>query len=1394
MTARATQVADHPRANHLQPGRARVILAGEQRGDALAGAEAQRIDLPYRDRLEERFGRPLDGLQVYSGPAVRDVLAGIHAVAASRGQAIFLAQPSAPIAVVAHEVAHALQSTKAHAGNAAVERDGSPAEREAARAAAEAGGGRALAAPVRVAEGIGPQTLALLRMTSASTPASVAVPTRPKHEGPLTPRAVEAPTQAATTAQVATPAPAESGSAPAQDAFTLPAAPELTVSAEQVAAREAALAEAEAVIAAASTSSAVLDAYAAAPPTLKARRAGTLGAAISGAATEEAQEWQADLPDLHASMSGAEGPAEAVPVLSPPAGLAVIEEDAVAPAPEPEITDIPDPGPFEAAEDVTRAFNLLVNPEPAAFAEEIGESLDAVPTTDIDVPRSAGPPPAIPLGGETDPARIATVEAAGHAAALTARGGAAHGVIDGPGPERVQPRALDEPYAVGELAAPVITGAPAVEGPEAYLAMELPPEVQVAFDEQQRAAMEQSMGQAVGQAEQATAERDTAKQSAVAEAEAGVAKLNEEADGQQTAAVAGSRTQIQAARQQTLDAQHGEVERVETEAADQRRLDEGRIETRLADDQKQIDDKYIEAEGQVAGKVAEGERQAEAKKAEAERDAENESWWDRAVSFVKDAFNALIDAIGAVFDLVRSAVNGILDAVKAAALLLIDGVASFIEGAIAAFGEILKFAITGLIGEIFPELAAKLNGAIDSAVATAQAAVDTVADGLKAGVSALVEGLRAGLNAAINAFQAGITLAVSFAAAAITGDWGALARRVLESVLRLIGVAPETFYAFVGRAEETFQIIIDDPLGFIGNLVNAVTGGFQRFADHIGTHLQSGVIGWLTGALGSAGLSLPATFDLMGVLDLARQILGLTWDLLKAKARKIIGEQNVERLQTIYGYIETLVVEGWGGLWAKIMTGVSTIRDLVFEGIKSFLLERVVIAAITKLATLFNPVGAIVQLVLTAWNLYTFLRDKLAQIIQVVQSVTEAIGDIARGVLDGAMTRVEGVLGGLVPLALDLLARLLGLGNVGDKVREIVEQVRALINRAIDTLLERVLALFKGGDTAAPAKAAGGAAAPGALAVDGANQPVTHSPTVKDDAMAEAAKQLTGRPLDSIDEMDPILDQVFQSYRPMGLTSLAFDVTEPVTLQSRLVSTASAPEGRTILWEDIFKKSDSARRFFKTQKTFETYAAFSFDGRRFGEVATSVKASLDPADPVNSHHAEVVLFGYYRDSLVDSAREYAADPANAKKADPIATVALAINRAPCTLCAAFLVAEIQKLDPALKKRFKFVLAPTGLYEPSETLSQEDIDAQKEEIREAAERGGVPADAAIEEQLTTAVFTEYATKGNDLKRLVDAGWDLVQFHVRKKQVTSGRILAEVAEKLAKRAEAMKGGPK
>ncbi|MCD6028616.1 MAG: hypothetical protein K0S78_790 [Thermomicrobiales bacterium] len=1038
---------------------------------AMAGSAAP---LPYRAELERRLGHSLGGIAVHHGPKARTALAKLEARAATRGQHILFAEALPTLAMVAHEVIHALQSRGSSGeGLPRVTPRDAPAEAEAERlAAAIASSAFQPDAPVPVAGELPAGAVALQRSALAEPEmGGVAVAERPEsafaeaaaEQGVVTSEPPAATTETAASGEAAPEAGAEAAVVEPGTAFELPPAPVPGVNPEDVAAREAAIAEAEAILAAVRDVDSLMDAFAAAPPTVKAREQPQLGQRIDALTQQENQQFQEELPEVHAELNAQQEPVEPLAVEAPPPSAVTLEATPPGPAPEPEIPETPELGSFDANDGVARGLNYGQSENPNARASQIGESLQDVTTTDPETPRTAGLPPTIPLGGETDPQRLAEQTSEGFSQARGARDEARGAVLNGPGPEQAQPRQMDEPYAVGALNQPQVAPLAPAEGAQSYLTMGLPPEVQTAFDQEQQAAMQASMAGATGEVRAATETRDQERETAVNNAQVEADRLSQDADQQQRDRVTEARETIQQERQSTLDAQTKAVGDLETNAETRRQADREAIDTRVRDDQEQIDGRYQTADKDIANEVGKGERDAAEEKRKAERDAEEESWWDRAVSFVRDAFNALVSAIDAVFAAVRKAVNGILDAVKSFAIGLIDAAANFIKGAIAAFGEFLKEAIDALLGDIFPELAAKLNAAIDTAVAAAQAAVDVVANGLKSAVSALVDGLKAGLNKILDIYQAALNLAVGLVQAALTGDWSALARKLLEAVLKVAGIAAEVFYGFIGRAEDTFQLILDNPGKFVGNLLDAFLGGVRRFADNFLTHLQAGLIGWLTGALGSGGIVIPERFDLMGVLDLARQILGLTWERLRAKAVKLVGEQNVARLEFVASYIQDLVVKGWSALWERISADVAALREMVLGGIQSFLLERVVVAAITKIASLFNPVGAIVQLVLAAWNLFTFLRDQFQRIAQVVQTVIGAIANIARGILEPATARMETVLAGLLPLAIDLLARLLGLGNVGGKVREILGKVQGFVDRAIDKLLKRVLAMFKGG-------------------------------------------------------------------------------------------------------------------------------------------------------------------------------------------------------------------------------------------------------------------------------------------------------------------------------------------
>ena len=65
--------------------------------------------------------------------------------------------------------------------------------------------------------------------------------------------------------------------------------------------------------------------------------------------------------------------------------------------------------------------------------------------------------------------------------------------------------------------------------------------------------------------------------------------------------------------------------------------------------------------------------------------------------------------------------------------------------------------------------------------------------------------------------------------------------------------------------------------------------------SNIATHLKRGLMEWIFGALSGAGLQLPETFDLKGILSIVLQVLGLTYANFRARAVAIVGETVVAR-------------------------------------------------------------------------------------------------------------------------------------------------------------------------------------------------------------------------------------------------------------------------------------------------------------------------------------------------------------------------------------------------------------------------------------------------------------------------------------------------------------------
>jgi len=282
-------------------------------------------------------------------------------------------------------------------------------------------------------------------------------------------------------------------------------------------------------------------------------------------------------------------------------------------------------------------------------------------------------------------------------------------------------------------------------------------------------------------------------------------------------------------------------------------------------------------------------------------------------------------------------------------------------------------------------------------------------------------------------------------------------RDALAEVIRILREFRERISAMLAEASDAIGLIIKDPIGFLGNLVDAVRQGVSQFSDRIGEHLREGLFAWLFGALASAGIQMPADFSLPSIFGLVLEVLGVTAANLRRKVAGVIGERNLGMIEQVWGVVQTLISGGLGGLWEQAQEWIGNVGDMIREAVEEWVITRVVRAAITKLVSMFNPAGAIIAAIQGIISTVQFFIERINQIMDLVQAIVQSVSRIARGDIAGAADWIEQAMARAIPVMIGFLASLLGLGGISEKIRGIIQRLQARVDMAIDKVIAKIV-------------------------------------------------------------------------------------------------------------------------------------------------------------------------------------------------------------------------------------------------------------------------------------------------------------------------------------------------
>ena len=340
------------------------------------------------------------------------------------------------------------------------------------------------------------------------------------------------------------------------------------------------------------------------------------------------------------------------------------------------------------------------------------------------------------------------------------------------------------------------------------------------------------------------------------------------------------------------------------------------------------------------------------------------------------------------------------------------------------------------------EISSKFDELEESVNAKQEELIDNLAEAYVAGLEAV--------DARIEEMKAANRGLIDMALGAIMG--------IIQTIIDIKNMLTELL---VGAAN-AIMTIISDPIGFLSNLFGGIKQGFEQFGSNILTHLQTALIQWLTGALGPVGITIPDDlFSLKGIFSLVAQILGLTWDYIRQKAVKHLGEPVVVALETGFEIFQIVRTQGIDGLWEYIKEQFNDLKETVIDAIKDMVISTVIEAGIKWVLGLLNPASAFVKACMMIIDVVRFFIERGSQIIELVRAFIEGVNAVASGNVTAVANAIENALARALPVIIGFLASLLGISGLARKVTKLIKKIRKRVDKAVEKLIKKAKKAFR---------------------------------------------------------------------------------------------------------------------------------------------------------------------------------------------------------------------------------------------------------------------------------------------------------------------------------------------
>jgi hypothetical protein len=273
----------------------------------------------------------------------------------------------------------------------------------------------------------------------------------------------------------------------------------------------------------------------------------------------------------------------------------------------------------------------------------------------------------------------------------------------------------------------------------------------------------------------------------------------------------------------------------------------------------------------------------------------------------------------------------------------------------------------------------------------------------------------------------------------------------------------ELLFSILVRVYHLVWDIIRHPIRFFETLVSGLRQGIGDFVGNLGTHLQEAFWTWVTGATPVQDLRLSASSGVASLFDLVTRVLALGPAELRVIVERVLGKGVLELLDrgTAFGEralepVTILLTRGPAAFWDHVRDTLGSIIESAFDRIRESVFYAFVEKGLKWIAGFFVPGGGFVKIVKAILRAFQFVAENLDRIRHFFDAVFESMADALQGSPGGVAGKIVAGLKIGVVLALDFLARQLGLGRITDGVQKIIHSLRRPIVNAIEWVLRAV--------------------------------------------------------------------------------------------------------------------------------------------------------------------------------------------------------------------------------------------------------------------------------------------------------------------------------------------------